>query len=148
MWSPYTTPSATQMYSSGLAQTSVTTDVKSSSNLQSLLEMLHLCLYLSSLILMLSVNGQVELFTHFQLGSEAINTMIVTGTAHQNREHRLKNKLSAIWKRPKLPIRSKNVSVVSAIVSLYKTANIRSKILAIELHEKALESYMSHSWPH
>ena len=36
------------MYSSGLAQTSVTTDVKSSSNLQSLLEMLHLCLYLVS----------------------------------------------------------------------------------------------------
>ena len=78
-------PICNSMYSSGLAQTSVTTDVKSFSNLQSLLEMLHLCLYLSSLILMLSVNGQVELFTHFQLGSEAINTMIITGTAHQNR---------------------------------------------------------------
>ena len=64
--------------------TSVTTDVKSSANSQSSLGILHLNLYLSCRRLMVSVNGHVELFLHFHPGSDAMNTITITGKAHQN----------------------------------------------------------------
>lgn len=96
--------------------TSVTTVVKSSTNFQSFLEMLHRWSQLSSPGLNSPSNTQAVLFcTHFQGGSAVMIPVTITAQPNRREESTLKRIRSRFWNQPKLPTSSKISSAVRGI---------------------------------